>query len=721
MCAAIAVAVLGVFTSVAGAVVSSGHSGWSWANPTPQGEDVADLSFAGGTGYAVGGFGTLLRSTDGGQTWAGLPSRTTQGLTRVTPAGESGFVAGGGCAVRRSVDFGATLASINVGGGDQGCGTNVRAVAFADAANGLLVFENGLVLATADGGASLSRRTPVPGQPTDLVATSRTTAFATSGDAIYRTTDGGSSWTLVGLSPRTPPPLLPRTLRAIAFASATVGYAVGDGGTVLKTSDGGATWPAIAGPGAGVDLTRVRCATESLCLFTTAAGLSIVRTADGGTSYSQVTASGSPIRAVAFASPTRAVAAGAGGVTVLSDDGGATWRGVGGSIGGDLRSVVARPGGFGYAVGQATIAATIDGGETWRAFGIPTPQTIQVATLADPQTGYAQDSGRTLWRTRDGGSTWQVLDPGPATGILQDIVPLSRGRVLLVTATSIGRSADGGDTFALVDDATLRRSRAIRSGVIRSVGGGSRAFVLGARGSLRSSDGGRRWTRVPLPRVGRRATTIAAGDCAVPATCWVLTSGSRRLYRTSNFGRRWVDVTASVGVPLGNVQRIAAGQPGEAFLALRASGSALEQGLVLHTADGGRTWAPQFVGTQAIASIDAVPGRAWALSGLTRVFTTTSGGAAGTPSALSIRASARRIRRAATVTVTGRLPGAAGGEQVTLYASGFRPRTLTVASTGSFTSVFRLRKTTTFVAQWAGDGVRNGDGTPRLTVRRRRG
>jgi photosystem II stability/assembly factor-like uncharacterized protein len=314
-----------------------------------------------------------------------------------------------------------------------------------------------------------------------------------------------------------------------------------------------------------------------------------------------------------------------------------------------------------------------------------------------------------------------VLDPGPASGTLQGIVPLSEGRVLLITATGIGRSTDGGGSFTLVKDATLRRSRVIRGRIFRAAGGGSRAFVLGARGILRSTDGGRRWQEAPLPRVTRRAPTIATGDCDAPATCWILTTGSR-MYRTPNFGRRWIEVTASVGLPLRNVRRIAAGAPAEAFLALQQNPSpAQEQGVVLHTSDGGRTWAPQLVESQAIGSIDAVRDRAWALAGVTRLLTTTTGGRVQTPSVLSIRTSMRAIRRTTAVTVAGRLHGAKGGEQVTLYASGFPARTLTVASNGSFTSFFRLKRTTTFVAQWAGDGVRDGDGTPALTVERRSG
>jgi photosystem II stability/assembly factor-like uncharacterized protein len=714
-------AALAAIPSSAAAVVSTGHSGWAWSSPSPQGEDIADLSFAGSTGYAVGGFGTLLRTSDGGQTWAGLPSGTSQGLTRVQAVGPAGLVAAGGCAVRRSEDAGASLTRIDVGGGDTGCGTSVRAVAFADPLNGLLAFDGapgaGPMLSTTDGGKHLSRRTPVPAPVSDMVAVSPTTAFATAADAIYRTTDTASSWTRIAETPRDIPRVFPQALRALTFASANVAYAVGDAGTVMKSTDGGATWAGIPGPAGALPLNGVSCADENLCLFTTAIGNSIVRTPDGGATYAQVTPSGSPIRAVAFASPTRAIAAGAGGATVISDDGGLTWRGVGGSLGGTLATIVARAGGFGYGVGGNAIAVTADGGETFRTFGIPTPLPIHVAAFIDPDHGYAQDSGKTLWRTSDGGVSWQVLDPGPVTGLLRDIIPLNGNRVILVTRGGIAYSADGGDSFTLVKSPALRASRAIRNGVIRTVSAGSRAFVIGARGILRSLGGGVRWDVVSLPRANGRVARLAAGDCAGPATCWVVTTGGR-LYRTTNAGRTWSNVTPGVGVPLKTIRQVAAGRAGEAFIAPAPSPAG--PGLVLHTADGGKTWAPQLLQAVGLQSIDAVPGRAWALAfGGTRVLTTTTGGSVGTASVLSIKPTPRVARGRGDVTITGRLAGALGGEQVTLYATKLPTRTLTVSSSGTFTARYRLKRETTFVAQWAGDGVRDGDGTPALVVTRK--
>ena len=371
------------------AVVSTGHSGWSWANPSPQGEDLTDVAFSGATGYAVGGFGTLLRSTDGGQTWSGVPSRTLEGLTRVTLTGPSGVTASGVCAVRRSVDGGATVTSIDVGGGDTGCGTTVEATAFADASSGAILFSSGVILTTGDGGTSLSRRTPVPGSPvTDIVATAPATFFATSANTVQRSVDGGGSWTLVALTGR--------TLRGLTFATPTVAYAVGDAGTILRSSDGGTTWGLVTSPGGDANLTRLRCADALLCLGTLSGSGTLLRTTDGGTTWTRVTASGRPIRAVAFASPTATTRVGDGGTTVVSDDGGATWRTVGGAVDGTPTTIAAGAGGFGYAVGSTSIALTADAGATWRSVGIPTPLPIQTAAFADASTGFAQDAGGTL-------------------------------------------------------------------------------------------------------------------------------------------------------------------------------------------------------------------------------------------------------------------------------------------------------------------------------------
>src|ERR671919_639467 len=81
------------------APVSVGHSGWSWGDPRPQGNTLQGLDFAGARGYAAGGFGTLLRTDDAGETWAGVPTGLTDALRKVRVIDANTVVIGGGFAV----------------------------------------------------------------------------------------------------------------------------------------------------------------------------------------------------------------------------------------------------------------------------------------------------------------------------------------------------------------------------------------------------------------------------------------------------------------------------------------------------------------------------------------------------------------------------------------------------------------------------------------------
>jgi hypothetical protein len=81
----------------AGASVQVGSSGWQWGNPLPQGNTVRAMSFARQTGYAAGDFGTLLKTTDGGTSWSGLPVGALEQLTTVQALdADTVFVGGGG-------------------------------------------------------------------------------------------------------------------------------------------------------------------------------------------------------------------------------------------------------------------------------------------------------------------------------------------------------------------------------------------------------------------------------------------------------------------------------------------------------------------------------------------------------------------------------------------------------------------------------------------------
>jgi hypothetical protein len=146
--------------------------------------------------------------------------------------------------------------------------------------------------------------------------------------------------------------------------------------------------------------------------------------------------------------------------------------------------------------------------------------------------------------------------------------------------------------------------------------------------------------------------------------------------------------------------------------------------VLLRTSDQGRTWRPQLVEDDAIEPRGiAATGRytGFALGRPSSLFSTTTGGDQGQPSGLRLTTRLHRIRRPARIRVTGRLSPAEGGERVVVSmrrkgSTRWRHVVVTAASSGSFTTTWRVSRTSYFVAQWTGDDDRNGTGSRQLTV-----
>src|SRR3954453_1913724 len=78
------------------APVTVAHAGWTWGSPLPQGDTLSAVDFQGERGYAVGEFGTMLRTDDGGATWSGVHTGLTEDLTEVRMISPDSVVIAGG-------------------------------------------------------------------------------------------------------------------------------------------------------------------------------------------------------------------------------------------------------------------------------------------------------------------------------------------------------------------------------------------------------------------------------------------------------------------------------------------------------------------------------------------------------------------------------------------------------------------------------------------------
>src|SRR4051794_2961419 len=105
----LAVLFLAVPAAAGAAPVRVAHAGWTWGSPLPQGDTLSAIDFQGQRGYAVGEFGTMLRTDDGGATWSGVATGLTEDLTEVRMISPDSVVIAGGCPVRRSDNGGRPL------------------------------------------------------------------------------------------------------------------------------------------------------------------------------------------------------------------------------------------------------------------------------------------------------------------------------------------------------------------------------------------------------------------------------------------------------------------------------------------------------------------------------------------------------------------------------------------------------------------------------------
>lgn len=721
-----ATGILAAVPAGAWANVQVGSSGWEWGNPLPQGNTINALSFVSNRGYAAGDFGTLLRTEDGGATWAGLPAGTFTNLTEVQAVDADTVVAGGGCVARRSDDGGRTFQRIAFTPVESSCKEGLAALYFTTKQNGYIVLQDGTVLQTGDGGVTYAQKSAIPGTrspggtatPTDVWFLDDQTGFASTTEGkIFQTVDGGNSWKVVNDTNR--------AVRNIVFVDKTHGYAVGDASLFLRTSDGGATWVPKDAPG-GADLTSIRCATNTLCVVTTKRGDQLIRTTDGGDTFTLVTPSTDPILAAAFASPTRIVAGGQTGATVVSDDAGLTFAPIGGRLSGRYNAIRAGAvAGTAFAPGDnGSLAKTVDGGKTWTRGNVSTSEDVLDVSFPTAGDGYALDVQGGLFRTANGGAAWKTLDTG-STARPAAVYASSVSTVMVVGPTGIRRSTDGGGSFDAVTSKAAARTRL--SGVDRA--GTRKVFAYGNQDIIRSTDGGKTWSAIRKPGTYKKVKGKLVNRLALRLVDFAdLKTGfaediSGRVYRTRNAAKSWTELP---GVGTQEAYGMSFSSATKGYLVIPGFGDVRQRsGFLLRTTDGGSTWHPQFVVSDPIAAggIAATGGAAdYLLGGTGSLLSSTKGGDAGSASTLTVTTKKRRLTKSAGITVTGKLSPAQGNERVTVSyrrpgSSFWQHQTTKTAANGSFTTSWRVAKgANVFVAQWQGDFRSTGDGSPTLVV-----
>jgi photosystem II stability/assembly factor-like uncharacterized protein len=373
--------------------------------------------------WAVGRYGTILKSSNGGKTWkkVTLPKDAeAYNFTDVAFADKRhGLVIGYNYAVvptrnlfMLTKDGGAhwTPVHFNMGEGQSAQGF-LWHVAFPTPLEGWAVGERGHIYHTSDGGQSWAKQNSPHEHAlidaTDVIFHDSKKGFVTTSDGfILATSDGGENWT-VSITQG-------QGLNALAsFRAEHRFWALGKDGTGLRTDDFGATWEPLS---ESIREHLLGCSFVSRSIgWAVGTGATILRTQCGGLEWERVDSavpSDVTLRGVFFVHASRGWVVGDQGTILTTDDGGETWSEQQSGTTEDLGAVYFIDTQRGWVGGgNGTLLRTRDGGNSWEPIHVSAEIDIHAIHFADPEHGWATgESVDRLLRTEDGGDTWTEVE-----------------------------------------------------------------------------------------------------------------------------------------------------------------------------------------------------------------------------------------------------------------------------------------------------------------------
>jgi photosystem II stability/assembly factor-like uncharacterized protein len=451
----------------------------------------------------------------------------------------------------------------------------------------------------------------------DIFATSATEVWAsgmtytniadptTYSPLVLKSEDGGVSWHKIDI-------------KSISFFNTQNGWAVGDGGAIIHTSDGGSTWE-LQGSTVTANLNAVKALSSMEAWAAGDAGV-IIRTIDGGTTWSRdfgandvfmldtshiwvvgqdglvMFCDGSSwtlqnsgytddLNAVQFINANYGWAVGAGGRAIYTTNGGAAWTALGG-IGDDLNDVFVYDDsggsgdylvwtcGDGGAFNYTSDAATGGAPAAWSTPATTPPAEelfgVQFSSASD---GWVAGSNGTLAFTANGGVDWDNTR-APAGVDFTDVAFTGSAGKWFATAADGGMwQTRKGNTPATCDwgKVDLNDAICLASDSFYTVGGG---------GAI----------------IKRSASTYAVQDsttskdlygCDNRGLNYVWASGDNAVVYTRDGGTNWSDDTPATSAKWNDVSVAYDGGTSTYYICTVGSG-----GNILHATDDGSTVNP---------------------------------------------------------------------------------------------------------------------------------
>jgi photosystem II stability/assembly factor-like uncharacterized protein/pimeloyl-ACP methyl ester carboxylesterase len=388
------------------------------------------------TTYASVGHG-FYKTTNGGASWFSI----SNGLTQSTPAVDVEavavatsnpsivFISNINDGLYKSSDGGSSWTAISFGrqGGALSSVTTLR----IDPSNPSTVYVIGSLgfYKTTDGGANwgklnLSQVGTNSSLLIDPNATSTLYASGFSGQ-VFKSTDGGSSWTSATAIPNSS-----SLLANLTFSPSSTATLYGNSfdGRIFRSSDAGATWSNIGTLPNNFFTTSFTVDLSNPNVFYVGAKIDNTRPGSGG--------------------------------EYKSTDGGASWQKINSGLDNlNITTTIISSSGI-YLGSEGGVFKSTDGGSTWSDTnnGITSLLVDDIKfSAANPQLLYVATYGRGVFRSSDGGMTWIKVSTGLGDVYVRSLAidPSNDSIVYAGTKQGLFKSTDGGSTWAALTDKFL--------------------------------------------------------------------------------------------------------------------------------------------------------------------------------------------------------------------------------------------------------------------------
>lgn len=385
---------------------------------------------------------------------------------------------------------------------------------------------------------------------------------------ILKSTNGGATWQVTPNAGGFVEPLY-----AVQFITGNIGYAAGESGRIMKTTDAGATWFPQTTP-VFKDIYALSFSSNEFGWAVGTQGL-ILRTTNGGNNWiQQVSGVTTTLYSVYASGQMIGYAAGTNGTIISTTDGGTTWANKTSGTIQNIYGIQFITSSTGYACGSfGLILKSTNSGNTWVPQASSVDFSLYALQFTSSLNGWAMGSYGVIIKTTNGGITW-FEQTSPTSNDLFGIrfANSSAGWGVGDFGTIIS-TTDGGTTWGLQSTGVKSLITAIHFPT------GTNAVAVGEEGTIiRSLDGGSNWSQM-VSGVYQNLYGVymvnndigwAVGDSAV-------------ILRTTTGGVSWTEQNSHTDITLYSP-----------FFINASTGWAVgDMGTILKTINGGITWIQQ--------------------------------------------------------------------------------------------------------------------------------